>query len=71
MLIYLCFYLPPGWALDDGSTAPVPAAPPPPPAIMDLDWHITIAYACIATALNMCNVPVDGGATQKQPEAAT
>jgi hypothetical protein len=64
-------YLPPGRALDDGSTAPVPAAPPLQPAITDLDWHFTIAYACIATALDMCNVPVDGDTTQKQPEAAT
>ena len=31
MFIYLPVYL----ALDDGSTAPVPAAPPPPPAITD------------------------------------
>ncbi len=64
-------YLPPVRALDDRLTVPVQAAPTPPPAITDLDWHFTIAHACIATALDMCNVPVDGGATQKQPEAAT
>ncbi len=64
MFIYLPVYL----ALDDGSTAPVPAAPPPPPPITDsdLDWHFTIAHACMATALDMFNVPVDSGATQKQ-----
>jgi hypothetical protein len=62
----MLFYLPPGQALDDGSTAPIPAALPPPPAIKDLDWHFTIAHACIATALGMCYVPVDGGTTQKQ-----
>ena len=64
MIIYLPVYL----ALDDGSTAPVQLRPRPagPPAITDLDWHFTIAHACIATALDMCNVPVDDGATQKQ-----
>jgi NAD-dependent DNA ligase len=36
------------------------------PAITDLDWHFTIAHACIATALDMCNVPVDSSVTQKQ-----
>ena len=63
-------YLPVHLALDDGSTAPVPAAPRPPPATgitdSDLDWHFTIAHACMATALDMFNVPVDSGATQKQ-----
>ncbi len=46
-------YLPLGRALDDGSMAQVPAAPPPPLAITDLDWHFTIAHACIATALDV------------------
>ena len=45
---------------------PGPAGPAGPPAITDLDWHFTIAHACIATALDMCNVPVDDSATQKQ-----
>ncbi len=48
------------------SSAPVRPGPSGPPAITDPDWHFTIAHACIATALDMCNVPVDGGATQKQ-----
>ncbi len=36
----------------------------------DLDWHFTIAHACLVTAFDMCNVPVDGGVTQKK-QAAT
>ncbi len=50
-------------------TAPVqlhPRSRPSRPQPTDLDWHFTIAHACLVTALDMCNVPVDGGTTQKQ-----